>query len=205
MLKSKKIIRASIKGILLIISISLSLVSVIGLYSTFSVLTNENNTDFDLDKMSLRISSVDSHAQLNFLFNNTGYYDISDANVRLGLKFTNKYINTSFLVMDGVRGPFIFGNHEKSYVDLNLTQTDFIIQNLNGDVATTVQWFIDQGGTAPGSLQSWETGGTLSTLANLVQHYRFTLVIDLSGTYTLDLVDFHIYLEYTITNQMLGL
>jgi hypothetical protein len=185
----KKVVRITLKTILLLISISLSLVSFISIFSTFSILTNTNNIAIDFENVELNINKTNSYTNMNLNFNNTGHYNISNVNFTFGIELENKLTNNSVVILNKTYPTLNLISQQLHNLSLSAINSDFDMTDLNSDLGGV--WY--------------DSDNSLILLGFIALKYRIRFLIYMEALYTLDLVKFKMFMNYTMTDEQIGL
>ncbi len=171
-------IKMAIKIVLLIIQISLSLVSAIGILSSTQILSSPDNVTVYNETAEIDINQANPYFRLNITFNNRGAFNISDVSVSLRISIVEKpefsgNISKSFKIMDKTIGGILLAAREITPIFINASGADFSFPFFN-DV-----WI--------------EIGN---------QEYYYYLDLEVNGRTNLNLVSFKIALNYNITRMV---
>ncbi len=171
-------IKLAIKIVLLVIQLSLSLVSAIGILSSTQILSSPDNITVYRDTAEVDINQVDPYFRMNITFNNRGAFNISDVSFTLRISIVEKpefsgNVSKSFKIMDKEVSGIVLTAREITPIFINASKEDFSFPFLN-DV--------------------WIEIGNLE--------YYYYLDLEVSGQTNLGLVAFKIMLNYNITGMV---
>lgn len=172
-------IKTGIKIVLLIIQISLSLVSAIGILSTTQILSSPDNISVQTDTAEIYIDEFNpSYLRLNITFNNRGAFDISDVSFTARINIIEK--------------PEYSGNTSKSYIIMEKTIGGVILTS--GQVTLILVNASGSDFTFPFLEDVWIEIGN--------QEYDYFLDLEVNGKTNSNLVSFKINVNYNITGKV---
>jgi hypothetical protein len=173
--KTRKIIRNSIKIGIGILSLALTITSFVGLYSTVLILlpTNgEYNIVPDWTQAELTINKTNSRMYLPLTFDNKGFYNMSQFNVTLGIEMINRTSNESFSITNKTMPTVNINPKTKQIIIIDTVAEDFTLGAFEADMNYT-----------------WPNYTTSEyILAALNFTYTIRLNVYIEAFYTLDLI-----------------
>lgn len=137
MVKTRKIIRNSIKIGIGILSLALTITSFVGLYSTVLILlpTNgEYNIVPDWTQAELTINKTNSRMYLPLTFDNEGFYNMSQFNVTLGIEMINRTSNESFSITNKTMPTVSISPKTKQTIIIENIAEDFSLEAFEADM-----------------------------------------------------------------------
>lgn len=182
-MKTRKIIRNTIKIGIGVLSLALTITSFVGLYSTMLILipTNgEYNIAPDWMQAELTINKTNSRMYLPLAFHNEGFYNMSQFNVTMGIDMINRTSNETYAITNKTMPSVNIGPKTEKTIIIEATNEDFFLDALDDDLNHI--W--------PNFNSSHEIMGALN------ESYKIRLNIYIESFYTLDLIRLAMHFTY---------